>query len=225
MGLAVIDGLQRQGVAACGKHFPGHGDTSQDSHLDLPRLPHAMERLERIELPPFAAVIRAGVAAIMTAHVIFEAIDPTYPATMSRPVLTGLLREGLGFQGVIVSDDLEMKAIANHYPLEEVIVRGVNAGVDLFTICQATALPDAAIDALIKAAERGDVAREMLDAAGHRLDRLYSQYVRPAHVGALSKIIGCAEHERLIAQYVRSAPKKDPTEYEPGVVASATMRD
>ena len=222
MGLAVIDGLQRQGVAASGKHFPGHGDTSQDSHLDLPRLPHAMERLERIELVPFAAAIRAGVAAIMTAHVIFEAIDPAYPATMSRPVLTGLLRERLGFQGVIVSDDLEMKAIANHYPLEEVVVRGVNAGVDLFNICQTTSLPETAIEALVKAVERGDVARETLDAAGMRLDRLYSQFVRPAHVGALSEVIGCAEHQRVIERFARCAPKKDPTEFQKGIVAEAT---
>jgi beta-N-acetylhexosaminidase len=130
VGVEWIVGLQSAGVAACGKHFPGHGDTAQDSHLDLPRLPHGMERLERIELPPFAAAIGAGVAAIMTAHVVFDAIDPHVPATMSRPALHGVLRERLGFQGVIISDDLEMKAIAGRFELEEVIVRGVNAGID-----------------------------------------------------------------------------------------------
>ena len=215
MGLALIAGLQGQGVAACGKHFPGHGDTAQDSHLHLPRLGHAIERLREIELPPFAAAARAGVAAIMTAHVIFEAIDPAVPATMSRAVLTGLLREELGFGGVIVSDDLEMKAIANHYPLDEVIVRGVNAGVDLFAICHSAALQNEAIDLLIKAVERGEVARERIEDAGRRLDRLHAAYVRPAWSGEAA-VIGCAEHRRVVDQMAREEGKRDPTVYERG---------
>ena len=182
MGVVWIDGLQSAGVAACGKHFPGHGDTAQDSHLALPRLPHALKRLNQIELPPFAAAARAGVAAIMTAHVVFEALDPALPATMSRTVLTGLLREKLNFQGVIVSDDLEMKAIANHFPIREVVVRGIQAGVDLFLICQTPELQNAAIDAVIDAVERGELSRAELDAGGKRLDVLFSQYVKAANL-------------------------------------------
>src|SRR5690606_19939673 len=83
LGIALARGIESEGVASCGKHFPGHGDTSQDSHQELPRLPHAMERLERVELVPFRAAVQAGLASIMTAHVVFEAIDPEYPATMS----------------------------------------------------------------------------------------------------------------------------------------------
>lgn len=187
MGAAWIGGLQSAGIAACGKHFPGHGDTIQDSHLHLPRLPHSIERLEQIELPPFAAAIRAGVAAIMTAHVVFEAIDPGVPATMSRAVLTGLLRERLGFQGVIISDDLEMKAIANHFALRDVITRGIHAGVDLFLICHTPELQNTAIDIVIDGVERGDISREQIDSAGRRLDILFSKYVRPAQPGTLSE--------------------------------------
>ncbi|HLL87868.1 MAG TPA: beta-N-acetylhexosaminidase, partial [Tepidisphaeraceae bacterium] len=132
VGAAVLRGIQSAGVAACGKHFPGHGDTSQDSHVDLPTLPHTLERLRRVELPPFRAAIDAGVASVMTAHVIFTPLDAKYPATMSRPALDGILRDDMRFDGVVVSDDLEMKAIAEHFGLEEAVVRGANAGVDLF---------------------------------------------------------------------------------------------
>ena len=213
MGLAMIDGLQSAGVAACGKHFPGHGDTSQDSHLHLPRLPHAMERLNAIELPPFAAAVKAGVAAIMTAHVIFEPLDPVSPATMSRPALTGLLRERMGFQGVIVSDDLEMKAIANHFPIEEVITRGVNAGVDLFIIAHDPALQNAAVEHLARAIERGQVNREAVDKACRRLDTLFDRFVRPAHYGALSDIVGCEEHRRIVERFSPEMSSRDPTDY------------
>src|SRR3954465_4732270 len=116
MGAALLRGLQSGGVAACAKHFPGHGDTSKDSHFDLPRLEHALSRLEKVELPPFRAAIAAGVSAIMTAHIIFDALDPDLPATMSKNVLTTLLRQKLNFNGLLISDALEMKAIADHFP-------------------------------------------------------------------------------------------------------------
>src|SRR5882672_1358422 len=113
MGAALIGGLQNGGVAACAKHFPGHGDTSKDSHLDLPSLPHTAARLQQVELPPFAAAIEAGVAAVMSAHVVFDVIDPENPATLSRAVITDLLRQELKFEGVTISDALEMRAISD----------------------------------------------------------------------------------------------------------------
>lgn len=214
MGLAFIDGLQASGVAACGKHFPGHGDTAQDSHHDLPRLPHGMERLNDVELPPFEAASRAGVAAIMTAHVIFEAIDPKFPATMSRPVLRGLLRDRLGFKGVIVSDDLGMKAVAEHYSLEEALVRGANAGVDLFCIGHEPAVQKRAIDRLTLAVERGEVSLDTIEAANERLEVLFEKYVRPPHHGSLDPIIGCAEHRALVEQFgTNETTAHDPTAY------------
>jgi beta-N-acetylhexosaminidase len=218
MGCALIDGLQSAGVAACAKHFPGHGDTTQDSHLDLPRLPHHLDRLNGVELVPFVAAARANVAAIMTAHVIFEAIDPVYPATMSAPVLTGILRNQLNYDGVIISDDLEMKAIANHYSLEEVIIHGVNAGIDLFAICYTPSVQHEAIDLLIKAVERGDVARATLDRSARRFDALASRFIRPAAVSPSLDILGCREHQRWI-ESITSSPSDDgaidPTDYQP----------
>jgi beta-N-acetylhexosaminidase len=205
LGCAIIDGLQSNGVAACGKHFPGHGDTSQDSHLNLPRLAHGMDRLTRVELPPFEAAVRAGVAMIMTAHVIFEPIDSKYPATMSKPVLDGLLRQRLGFKGVVVSDALEMKAVAANFPVEEVVTRGANAGVDIFSPCEESDLRDRAIDALIKAVENGDVSPQRLEGAGGRIDALMSRFVKPAVGAEAREVLGCAEHQAVIDQLLQLA--------------------
>lgn len=153
-GLAFWRGLESAGVRGCGKHFPGHGDTSQDSHLELPRLDAPWERLEKVELVPFAAAAQAGVPMIMTAHVVFSAVD-TRPATLSPAWIQGVLRQRLGFTGVVVSDDLDMQAVANHFSIEEVIREGLAAGVDLFLACRnperqrvaAAALDEAARDA------------------------------------------------------------------------------
>jgi beta-N-acetylhexosaminidase len=219
LGCAVLRGLQEAGVAACGKHFPGHGDTSQDSHVDLPRLRHGIERLETVELLPFAAAIRAGIASIMTAHVIFEPLDARYPATMSRPALDGILRDRLGFDGVVISDDLEMKAIAEHYSLEEAVVRGANAGVDLFLVCHHAEVQHRAIDLLAAAVERGDVPLARVQEAGRRVDALVSRYVRPPVDGPLPAWIGGAEHQAVVervravaSEAVARAGGRDPTE-------------
>lgn len=213
LGAALLQGLQEHGVAACGKHFPGHGDTSQDTHLDLPRLPHSLQRLEQVELVPFKAAVDAGVAAIMTSHVVFEPIDARYPATMSRPALDGLLRDRMGFHGLVVSDDLEMKAISNHFQMEEVLVRGVEAGVDLFAICHDHALQNRAIDLLAAAVKGGDIPRERIDLANTRLDRLFSKYVHAPRPTDLS-VLGSSEHQSIVNQVRQrlNTAAPDPTE-------------
>jgi beta-N-acetylhexosaminidase len=179
LGLSLAGGLQEVGVAACGKHFPGHGDTSQDSHLELPTLPHAMERLERVELAPFRAAAKVGIASFMTAHVIFQAVDSKYPATMSRAVLTGILRDKLGYDGVVVTDDVEMKAIADNYGIEEAVLLGLDAGVDHFLCCHTAAQAHRAIDAIVRAVENGKLRRETLDSATRRFATLRARYERP----------------------------------------------
>jgi beta-N-acetylhexosaminidase len=143
MGVAYIQGLHDAGVAATAKHFPGHGDTAEDSHLGLPSVPHDRARLDAVELKPFQAAIDAGVDLLMTAHVTFPAIDssmvnsrldntPIYvPATLSAPVLTGLIRDELGFKGVVVTDSLQMKAITDHFGPEDAVIRAVQAGTDI----------------------------------------------------------------------------------------------
>jgi beta-N-acetylhexosaminidase len=183
LGCAMIDALQNHPspphrIAACGKHFPGHGDTSTDSHSHLPRLPHDLDRLREIELVPFVAAIRSGVASIMTAHVMFDAIDRESPATMSRAVIHELLRLELGFDGVVVSDDLEMKAIADHFGVERGAVAAAKAGVDLLLCCHTPAAQHAVIDALAKEASRdASLHNRMMRSAG-RLAALHGCFVR-----------------------------------------------
>lgn len=211
LGVALAQGLEEGGVASCGKHFPGHGDTTKDSHLDLPTLPHGLERLRAVELVPFAAYAKAGLASLMTAHVVFEAVAPKTPATMSREVLTGVLREGLGFAGVVVSDDLEMKAIAGHFSVERAAVEGLEAGADQFLVCHHEAVQRKAIEAVVKAVEAGEVAQSQLDAALGRVDALVRRFVRGPEDGVES--LGSAEH-RALAQGLEAGRfvGVDPTE-------------
>jgi beta-N-acetylhexosaminidase len=217
LGVALIRGIQHEGVAACGKHFPGHGDTWQDSHHTLPRLAHGIARVEQVELPPFEAAVRAGVATIMTAHVVFEPIDPRYPATMSKVILDGILRQRLGFQGLLISDDMEMKAIASNFGIEDAIVCATNAGIDLFAICHSQALQNQAIDALIDGVERGDVPRARIEQANQRLDKLCQQYVKDAASKPDLSVIGCEAHRQVVARVraasgTRAHPQVDPTQ-------------
>lgn len=189
MGCALIAGIQSAGVAACAKHFPGHGDTAQDSHLDLPHLPHTMDRLEAIELPPFRTAAQAGVASVMSAHIVFDAIDPTQPATMSRAVLQGVLRDKLGFDGLLISDCMEMKAVADPEniggddpPMQHVpaaAAAGIRAGLDLALISHTPALAHAAIDALEHAAASGTLSSARLADASSRVQTLQQTYAHP----------------------------------------------
>lgn len=132
VGRAVVSAYQAGGLMACGKHFPGHGDTDVDSHVGLPVVDRDRESLEDIELPPFRDAAGAGVAAMMTAHVRYPALDPDWPATLSGPILTGLLREEMGFEGLIVTDNMEMRGVWGRWPPAELTRRAVGAGCDLF---------------------------------------------------------------------------------------------
>ena len=210
LGVALARGLEAGGVASCGKHFPGHGDTSQDSHLTLPRLPHDMERLRRVELVPFHHYARAGLAALMTAHVLFDAVDPGVPATMSAKVMTQLLRKEVGFDGVVVSDDLEMKAIADNYSVEEATVQGTLAGVDLFLVCHHADVQERAIEALVHAVERGRVPRARIADAHHRLKELEAKFTR----GPEDRVaeLGSPLHAQLAQGLTGGVAGKDPTE-------------
>jgi beta-N-acetylhexosaminidase len=178
LGAAVVRGIQDSGVAACAKHFPGHGDTLQDSHLTLPRLTHDLERLRQVEWPPFAAAIQAGVASVMTAHVIFEALDAEFPATLSARALAPLRRE-LGFDGVIISDDLEMAAIARDWPVGEAAPMALSAGCDLVLVCHRVEQQQLAIEALARAAEQSTGFKDRLLDASQRVQRLAESWAKP----------------------------------------------
>jgi len=187
-------GLAAAGVIACGKHFPGHGDTHLDSHLALPRVDHPIERLRRIELAPFGSL--AWLPTLMTAHVVFSAVDAELPATLSPRVLTDLLRGELGYRGVVVSDDLEMKAIADHYGVEDAVVRGMLAGCDVFLLCHEVELQRRAFAALVDAAERRSDVRRRVEESVARLRGLKVGHAARA-AGDDPKIIGSEEHLAL----------------------------
>jgi beta-N-acetylhexosaminidase len=169
LGAAYVRGLQAGGVAAVGKHFPGHGNTAVDSHLQLPALPQSEPQLEQVELVPFRRAIApdVGVAAIMSAHIVFPAVDPSdAPATLSRPIMTGLLRDRLGFQGLVLSDDLAgMRAITDNFTPGQAAVRAVQAGVDLLIVAGGIPRQRESRDALLAALAAGDLSRERLDDA------------------------------------------------------------
>lgn len=157
--LAAMRGLRAAGVAACAKHFPGHGDTEVDSHLALPAINHPLERLQQVELAPFRAAIAAGVELVMTAHVVFPALDPDLPATLSPAVLTGLLRRDLGFGGVICTDAMNMAAVRERWGSVPAGVRAVQAGADL--VCSAGPVSEAvALHRAVMEAVRGGVVDE-----------------------------------------------------------------
>lgn len=210
LGVALGQAMEAAGVAACAKHFPGHGDTSQDSHLALPRLPHALDRLREIELAPFAAWAKAQLSSVMTAHVVFDALDPGVPATMSQKAM-GLLRNELGFQGVLVSDDLEMKAIAQHFSVEDAVVKGVLAGVDLFLVCHDPDVQTRAIEALVKAVETGVVSEARVDESRARLASLARKFVKGPE--SLESRLGSPQHLAMQREVQSEGPAGiDPTE-------------
>ena len=165
LAAAFVRGAQAEGVLCCAKHFPGHGDTASDSHLELPLLPHSRERLEAVELAPFRAAIAAGVASVMTAHLLLPELDRERPATLSAAVLTGLLREELGFAGLVVTDALVMEAITAHHGAGEAAVLALEAGADLVLM---PADADAAMEAILAAVEQGRLGRERLEASAER---------------------------------------------------------
>lgn len=165
--LAFSDGLLEARIASCGKHFPGHGDTDLDSHLALPALRHSRARLDAVELLPFRAA-RRRIPSLMTAHVVFESLDPGVPATMSERVIRGLLREELGYDGLIISDDLEMRAVYDLYGIEESAVRAIRAGCDLLLICSRYDDLRLAREALIREAEASTEFKARLEDAAKR---------------------------------------------------------
>jgi beta-N-acetylhexosaminidase len=196
-----IEGMQGQGVAACAKHFPGHGDTDVDSHLALPRLPHSMQRLRDVELVPFREACARGVASVMTAHVMFPALDDTEPATLSPAILQQLLRRELGYDGVCVSDDLEMAAVAQRYDVEVLVEKGLNAGCDLFLICHDNDKAARAVEAAHRLVESGAVPVARVTDALRRVAAMKARYVGAPAAPSLADaqaLLRCGPHQALV---------------------------
>jgi len=173
-GMAAMRGIQSSGLVATVKHFPGHGDTSADSHYAMPVVPHDRQRLDSIELPPFKAAIAQGVHAIMTAHVVFPAIEPepNLPATLSKAVLTDLLRHELGFNGVIITDCLEMAAISDGVGVAKGAVATLRAGADIVLVSHLEERQIAAIEAVVGAAESAAIDVNDIDRSVRRVQQL-----------------------------------------------------
>jgi beta-N-acetylhexosaminidase len=196
LGSAIIQGLQENGVAACGKHFPGHGDTSVDSHEAVPVVEHDVRRLEAVEFVPFRQAIADGVAAIMTAHVKARALDAERIATFSPVIVTAQLKQELGFPGVVFSDDLGMKAVSAATPLPEATVAAIQAGCDAALLCNSTVDEQwQAIEALIHAAERGDLATTRIEDAFARQHAMKARFgSATGRTPATIERVGCEEH-------------------------------
>ena len=179
LGAAFIEALQAAGVAACAKHFPGHGDTDKDSHLDLPKVEHSRSRLDEVELLPFKKAIAANVATIMTAHIVVSELDEKVPATLSPRVVTTLLRNELGYKGVIVADDLEMKAVSAGWPYAISAVLAANAGCDILPVCEHEDAQVAVIEALVRAEESGELRPKEIDDSLLRIETMIDKYTLP----------------------------------------------
>lgn len=208
LAVAFIEAMQGAGVAACAKHFPGHGDTDKDSHLDLPVVEHSRSRLEDIELRPFKKAIAANVATIMTAHIVVRELDEKVPATLSPSVVTTLLRDELGYKGVIVADDLEMKAVSANWPYAISAVLAAKAGCDVLPVCEHEEAQVAVIEALIRAEESGELRKKDIDDSLLRIEAMIDKYTLP-YVEPTAKAAMAAAgktESRLLAAEIAGVP-------------------
>ncbi len=212
-GKAYLRALTEEGVVACGKHFPGHGGTTTDSHLTLPRVEESSQCLRQRELMPFQELIRGGLKMIMTAHVVYSAFDRENPATCSGPIITKLLRGELGFEGVVISDALEMSALSN-FELDQLGKRTLTAGVDMLLVAEPKGMHP--LERAVKIAE--GIATELKEKrleektiaqACERVSKLFThltllQQPNPPSQYNLS-LVGCEEHVKLLAEITRKA--------------------
>lgn len=199
MGSAVSRGIQKMGVMAVGKHFPGHGNVKADSHHTLPKHSLDLDALLEREFIPFSRVIRSRIEGVMTAHILNEALDPEHPATLS-PATLSLLRDRLRFHGVIFSDDMEMKAITKHYGAEEAALQAIKAGVDCLIYRREDESGLRALEAVTKAIKDGEISKDRIEASKTRIlkaKKLFANVTAPIDITEVGSQIGLPEHFRL----------------------------
>ena len=196
-GAAFINGLQSAGISATAKHFPGHGDTRTDSHLTLPVVDHSRDRLERVELLPFQAAVNANVDVVMIGHLHLPALDPSpdLPATLSRPIVSGLLREQLGYEGIIISDAMNMRAVTDGFSSGQAAVMAFKAGVDIILM---PAEFFAAYNAMLVAVQTGEISQSRLDESLRRIlslkQRILARQAAQEQSTLLNEAIGSPSH-------------------------------
>lgn len=203
LGLAATKGLQKH-LLAVAKHFPGHGDTNVDSHLSLPTIKHDLERLNSVELPPFKQAIQGGLQGILAAHVLFPAFesDPNLPATLSYNVLTKLLREKLGFEGLIFTDCMEMEAITKHHSMGEAAVLAIEAGVDLVLVSHTPERQREAYFAVVEAVKNGRITEERIEQSYERIKEAKESL---ASIEDLPRRINTVEHNQIMERVVEES--------------------
>ncbi|GAB1724490.1 MAG: beta-N-acetylhexosaminidase [Nitrospira sp. CR1.1] len=226
MGLATIGGLKDNMVVACGKHFPGHGDTATDSHKELPVVDAGIQRLRETEFPPFQQAIRQGVASLMTAHVLYRALDPDAPATLSPAVIQRLLREEFRYDGVVFTDDLEMHAIIDHDGIGEAAVRSFVAGCDVLLICKDQDRVMTAIQAMERAVQDGRITQERLEQSLARVARLKARYLHPYKPVTISDarlVVGCRSHKVLLDSWRKAHARLPSSKMSESLQSSAAL--
>jgi len=176
LGIQTMKGLESEQVIPVVKHFPGHGDTSVDSHLELPKVTKSLNDLNQLELVPFKEAIKNGADVVMVAHILLPKIDPQYPSSMSKEIITGTLRKQLGFDGVVMTDDMTMKAITNHYAIGQAAVDSIKAGSDIILIAHEYANITAAIEAVKVAVSNGEITEERINESVQRIIKLKEKY-------------------------------------------------
>lgn len=200
MVTAMVRGHLVQGVQPVVKHFPGHGDTSTDSHFALPRVDTTLETMKEREFKPFARAFKSHCSMVMSAHVICSRIDPKLPATLSSKILRDILRKEMRYNRVIVSDDMEMKAITDHFGAEDAPRMAIEAGCDLLTY-RTEAAARRAYEALLKALDSGKLLPSLVLEANERIQALKEETLlpyRPASVADVGKKVGIAEHQAIV---------------------------
>jgi len=203
LGIQVIRGLQGDGVIAVGKHFPGHRAITVDPHLDLPTSPLGLEDLAAVDFTPFRRAIAEGVAALMTAHVLYPRIEPERPATLSSRFFDGMLRQDLLFSGLVVTDDLGMGAIARHYSVEIAAVQAIAAGSDILLLCQGWEKLEDVVEALRRAVDEGKITQERLRKITGRILGVKDKFLLPYRgpdLQAIPEVLGCPEHAAVARQ-------------------------
>lgn len=195
LGDVVTDVMRAGGVIPCCKHFPGHGGTVVDSHLELPVDDRSIEALEKSDLIPFRNAAAKKVEMLMTAHILYRSIDPLYPATISHRIISGILRQSMAYDGTTITDDLDMGAVTGRFSTEECALKAVEAGVDILLVCRSPEKALAARDEIVRAVKAGEVAESRIRESLHRVRSLKSAYadsLRPADVQAVREYFGTA---------------------------------
>ncbi len=176
LGIQTMKGMQSEEVIPVVKHFPGHGDTSVDSHIGLPRVDHGMDRLKGFELVPFADAIEEGTDVVMVAHILFSKIDPENPSTLSKAIITDLLKEDLGFKGVVITDDMTMGAIIENYSIGDAAVKSILAGSDIVSVCHNYSNIVEAVTSIKNAVEEGVITEDRIDESVYKILKLKNKY-------------------------------------------------